>query len=204
MRFIVLRHAESQWNSEGIIQGRRDSPLTPKGYRQITALWSALQAMPVSLVVSSPAGRACMTAQILAAQFNCPCQADERLQEQSFGRLEGLSYVQALRDYPDATQRIFSGELDEWEPEGESSREVARRMVSCLLSLSADHQNQTFCLVTHDRALQALIWALKGEASQDDLRQYSHRNCSYSIVDVNDMGVVLVKWGVATHLLTLG
>lgn len=203
MRFIVLRHAESQCNSEGMIQGRMDSPLTPKGYRQITALCSALQTMPVSLVISSPSGRARMTAQSLAAQFNCPCQTDERLQEQSFGRLEGLSYAQALRDYPDATQRFFSGELGEWEPEGESTREVARRMVSYLLSLSADHHNKTFCLVTHGRALQALIWTLKGEASPDDLRKYSHQNCSYTIVDVNECGFVLVNWGIATHLLTL-
>jgi probable phosphoglycerate mutase len=202
MRFIVLRHAESQWNSEGIIQGRRDSPLTPKGYRQITALWSALQTMPVSLVISSPSGRAHMTAQALATQFNCPCQIDELLQEQGFGRLEGLSYVQALRDYPDATQRIFSGGLDGWETEGESTREVARRMVSCLLSLSADHHNQTCCLVTHGHALQALIWKLKGEDPQDDLRQYSHHNCGYAIIDVNDGSFELVTWGVATHLLT--
>jgi probable phosphoglycerate mutase len=202
MRFIVLRHAESQWNSEGIIQGRRDSPLTPKGYRQITALWSALQTMPVSLVISSPSGRAHMTAQALATQFNCPCQTDELLQEQGFGRLEGLSYVQALRDYPDATQRIFSGGLDGWETEGESTREVARRMVSCLLSFSAEHHNKTCCLVTHGHALQALIWKLKGEDPQDDLRQYSHHNCGYAIIDVNDGRFELVTWGMATHLLT--
>ncbi|MFS7163112.1 histidine phosphatase family protein [Serratia proteamaculans] len=202
MRFIVLRHAESQWNREGIIQGRRDSPLTPAGHRQITALWLALQAMPISWVISSPAGRACATAQILAAQFNCPCRTDERLQEQSFGMLEGLSHAQALRDYPDAARRIFSGESEAWAPGGESTPEVAWRMASCLLSLSADHHNQTCCLVTHGHALQALIWKLKGEYPQDDLRQYSHHNCGYAIIDVNDGSFELVTWGVATRLLT--
>jgi len=201
MRFIVLRHAESEWNRSGIIQGRSDSPLTEEGQRQIAALGARLQMLSLTLLVSSPAGRACATAETLAQRCGCAVQTDERLQEQDFGRLEGLSFAQAMRDYPEATQCIFAGKAEASAPGGENAYEVAWRMMACLSDLAVDGQNQTLGVVTHGHALQALIWWLKGADPQEDLHRYAHRNCGYAMLDVTAAGFNLLNWGVATHLL---
>ncbi|WP_431224260.1 histidine phosphatase family protein [Serratia sp. L9] len=162
MRFIVIRHAESQWNREGIIQGQLDSPVTPQGHRQIAALMVALKEMPFSQIFSSPSGRAMTTAQALASQGQCALSSDVRLHEQHFGCLQGQPYHQAMRSHPDIIPRIFAGEPAASAPEGESAFDVAQRLSAFFLSFPSSLRG-TFGVVTHGHALQALIWQLKGE-----------------------------------------
>ncbi|MDX7998913.1 histidine phosphatase family protein [Xenorhabdus sp. Reich] len=50
MRIIAVRHAETQWNIDGIIQGRLDSPVTEKGFRQIDSLLAAIKNFPIRKV----------------------------------------------------------------------------------------------------------------------------------------------------------
>ena len=63
---LVLRHGQTEWNAEGRLQGHLDSPLTEKGLRQAQRQNEILQ--PYDLTgfrfISSPQGRAHMTAQI--------------------------------------------------------------------------------------------------------------------------------------------
>lgn len=44
MQVILVRHAETEWNIKGIIQGQSDSALTPRGERQTSALLAAFAA----------------------------------------------------------------------------------------------------------------------------------------------------------------
>jgi hypothetical protein len=66
---LVLRHGQTEWNAEGRLQGHLDSPLTEKGLRQAQRQNEILQ--PYDLTgfrfISSPQGRAHMTAQIALA-----------------------------------------------------------------------------------------------------------------------------------------
>ena len=33
--FVLIRHAATAWNQEGLIQGQSDPPLSPEGRRQV-------------------------------------------------------------------------------------------------------------------------------------------------------------------------
>lgn len=202
MRFIVIRHAESQWNREGIIQGQLDSPVTQQGYRQIAALMVALKETPFNQVFSSPSGRAMTTAQALATHSQCAVSSDTRLHEQHFGCFQGLPYHQAMRNHHDIISRIFAGEPAASAPGGESVFDVAQRLFAFFLSFPSSARG-TFGVVTHGHALQALIWCLKGGNGIEDTSQYGHPNCGYSIIEVGNGQLQLQSWGVATHLRAL-
>ncbi len=202
MRFIVIRHAESQWNREGIIQGQLDSPITQQGQQQIAALIVALKEMPFSQIFSSPSGRAMTTAQALATHCQCMVSSDTRLHEQHFGCLQGLPYHQAMRSHHDIISRIFAGEPAASVPEGESAFDVAQRMLAFFLSFPSSLRG-TFGVVTHGHALQALVWQLKGGDWMDDASRYDHPNCGYSVIEVGNGRLQLQSWGVATHLRAL-
>ncbi|TQI78157.1 putative phosphoglycerate mutase [Serratia fonticola] len=202
MRFIVIRHAESQWNREGIIQGQLDSPVTHHGQRQIAALMVALKDTPFSQIFSSPSGRAMTTAQALATLNQCTVSSDARLHERHFGCLQGLPYHQAMRSHRELTSRIFAGEPTASAPEGESAHDVAQRMSAFFLSFPPSLRG-TFGVVTHGHALQALIWQLQGGDWMDDTSRYDHPNCSYSVIEVGNGRLQLQNWGVATHLRAL-
>ncbi|PHM54503.1 histidine phosphatase family protein [Xenorhabdus sp. KK7.4] len=201
MRIIAIRHAETQWNIERILQGRLDSPVTENGFRQINSLLSAIKDFPISKVISSSSGRACTTGQVLADYFGCGMEINENLCEQNFGILEGLPFEQADYHYPDITSRLFAGDPTVTIPEGESTIEVAQRAISYIQSLATNNSNDTVCLVTHGRTLQYLLWQLKGGNLQEKTTLYSHQNCSYSVIEVKNERIHVVRWGVATHLL---
>ncbi|MDC9622087.1 histidine phosphatase family protein [Xenorhabdus sp. XENO-7] len=200
MRIIAVRHAETQWNLDRIIQGHLDSPVTEKGFRQIASLLKEIKNFPITRVISSPAGRACTTAQILATHFGCQLETDENLHEQNFGLLEGLSFEQAQNCYPAITSRLFTGEPTIAAPEGESAIQVVQRIMAYLQRLAVNNHDKTLCLVTHGLTLQALIWILKGGKLQEETRQYAHQNCSYSVIDITEEYIEVVNWGIATHL----
>ncbi len=89
---FVLRHGQTEWNREGRYQGSLNSPLTDLGKRHARAQGEILQtkgnrALPV---FSSPQGRTCQTAGIVAEILGCDYQTDDRLVELRLGAWEGL------------------------------------------------------------------------------------------------------------------
>ncbi|MGI3778565.1 MAG: histidine phosphatase family protein [Janthinobacterium lividum] len=91
--FWFLRHGETDWNANGLSQGRTDVPLNARGLaqaREAAAVLAAQTAQRVTAVVSSPLVRARVTAEIAAAALGLPVAFDPDLQEVSFGEQEGL------------------------------------------------------------------------------------------------------------------
>src|SRR5436309_15923527 len=68
MRLLLVRHAESQGNLERRLQGRREFPLTERGFAQAHALAERLVPLPLSAVYSSPVGRAMQPPEVIAAK----------------------------------------------------------------------------------------------------------------------------------------
>jgi probable phosphoglycerate mutase len=60
MKVILVRHAQTQWNRAGMIQGQQDSPITERGERETAALLAALkdEGYAAECVFSSPLARA--------------------------------------------------------------------------------------------------------------------------------------------------
>ncbi len=96
MKVILVRHAQTEWNQRGIIQGHMDSPLTKRGVLETSALLEALTeaTYPTDCVYASPLGRAWHMGQALADRFLCPLVAEPALKEQAFGHYEGMTREQ--------------------------------------------------------------------------------------------------------------
>ncbi len=200
MRAILVRHGESEGNQQGLIQGRLESQLTARGLRQSFALAAELADLSVAHIYSSPALRAQGTANVLASELHCQITVDERLQERDFGLLQGKNVLEARKQHPELFAALLSGDPQRVSTQGESLDNVNNRLFSCLKALNERHQNDTVIIVSHGHALEIAIWQLKGALITDDLRQYGHQNCSYSIMNISGECINLVKWGVATHL----
>ena len=61
-----IRHGQTDWNREGLLQGSSDIPLNDTGRAQARDALMTLRSMPWDVVVSSPLRRARETAQIIA------------------------------------------------------------------------------------------------------------------------------------------
>lgn len=88
--FWFLRHGETDWNAQGLSQGRTDIPLNAIGLMQAARAAEAMRWRGIATIVASPLDRAFRTAEIVAEAVGLPIATDEDLQEVAFGEQEGL------------------------------------------------------------------------------------------------------------------
>ncbi len=87
--FWFLRHGETDWNAQGLSQGRTDIPLNAVGVAQAQRAAETMGGLGIVTIVSSPLDRAKKTAQYVADKLGLPVALDEGLQEVCFGEQEG-------------------------------------------------------------------------------------------------------------------
>ncbi len=127
---IFVRHGETDWNAQGLIQGSMDTDLNEKGREQARSVAALLAAQDIPWtdyhIIVSPQKRAQQTAEYILNALNRGATAnDERVRELGFGIWEGKPFweLKASPVYPaDHEGRFF------WRPEGGESYEdgVAR------------------------------------------------------------------------------
>lgn len=95
--FFYLRHGETDWNRRGLLQGSTDIPLNAAGIAQAQAAAGRLTGLGIVSVVSSPLGRARVTAEIVAASLGLPVEFEPDIAEVSWGSREGTPEEDVIR-----------------------------------------------------------------------------------------------------------
>lgn len=204
MKVILVRHAETEWNLRGIIQGHSDSTLTRRGLRETSALLAALTAgdYRIECVYASPLGRAWQMGLSLAEHFLCSLTGEPALKEQAFGEFEGMSSAMLFQNHPYHANALFRLDAEYCPPGGESLAQASQRVMHFLYNLVKTSHHQTICIVSHGQVSQGVLAMLK-EGAVDGFTQYAQPNASYSVFELIDGKLIATRWGIATHLLQL-
>lgn len=152
MQFFLIRHGETDWNKQFLLQGREDIPLNEDGIAQAHVTGKALSNIHVDLILSSPLSRAFNTAKIIASYTNNPkIIIEENLIERDFGKLSGLCYK---------GRNVFAG--FEGDDEAEPLEKVTQRIFSVLnkYAQEADEKNHRIVVVAHGAILRTVKDAL--------------------------------------------
>jgi broad specificity phosphatase PhoE len=135
---FLLRHGQTEWNLEGRLQGRLDSPLTQKGQAQAVLqrdiLAPILETFPSIDFHASPLGRAWDTARSAAGDHSV--QKNDLLMEVSAGSWEGRlrADIVAERGGSAAEEDMFDLFLSA--PDGEGAEALDARCRSYLSALT--------------------------------------------------------------------
>ena len=166
----LVRHGETVWNKMSRLQGRLDSPLTPRGIQQAHAIGETLRHEIKDIrdvsIETSDLGRARETAKIIAdvLGFNLPAMVlTPLLVEHDFGDWQGLTPSQVDELYPGARAERRSRRWSYTIPNGESYASVSVRAREWL---SAPRYARTTIAVTHEmtsRTIQGLYLKLSEE-----------------------------------------
>jgi broad specificity phosphatase PhoE len=153
----VVRHGQSTWNAEGVLQGQRaDVPLTELGHAQARAAAELLAGCGATSVVTSDLLRARTTAAPIAHALGVPVEERTGLREQCVGIYEG----RRSRDVWTETDPDAWGRAD-WRPAGgESIADVAARLQPVLDELRA--RSQPVVVVTHGDTARIAVGLLRG------------------------------------------
>ena len=129
----IARHGNTAWTHSGQHTGLTDLPLTPDGERNAVRLGERLKGMNFAKVFTSPLQRASKTCEL--AGYGRVAETDPDLVEWNYGKYEGLTSAQILKERPD--WQLFR----DGAPGGESPEQVAGRadrVVQRLRAISGD------------------------------------------------------------------
>ncbi len=203
---ILIRHAETEYNRAGRIQGGLDSPLTPEGREETRRLAQALAGSGgrIQRWFASPQGRARETSAILRAPVEDELPGEKLhgdLVEIRCGAYEGVLHSEipaaetlALRTSPDARY-----------PDGESARDVYRRCERFLEYLRQDLVDERelarVVIVSHGNLLRCMGAALLQQPAELAMR-WKKDNTAVSRFVTRDLHAPmrLYRWNDLAHL----
>ena len=177
-----MRHGETEWNVEGLLQGHSDSTLTEKGANQAKFLGEKLKNIHFDAVFSSDSIRAVKTAEIITMEKNLAVTTTKLLRERAFGKFEGKKYsvfADELKDLLKEFEALPDNRKKSYKfPEVESDEEIMGRFITFLRETAVAYQNKTVLVVTHGGVMRALLVHL-GYGTYAQIQPTSVKNGSY-------------------------
>lgn len=150
-----VRHGETDWNRQKLLQGQIDIPLNEAGRMQAKLLAAHFRSTSFSAVYASDLSRAYETAKILVAEQKLPVLPDSRLRERHYGPWEGKSSAE------------YKSALDTPESSEESPSAVLQRMLEFFKDLATRHLDGNVLVVSHGGAIRQLIGHLFNFSSEE-------------------------------------
>ena len=182
----LVRHGQDLDNASGILNGRRDRPLSTIGIGQARQLAERIRkaGLSFSRVLSSPLQRALATAELITASLQMnPPEVLEQLIERDFGIMSGKKAIEIESlCSPDvirtATITYFL------HPEGaESFPELLARAGKLLQSLTETYRDETLLLVTHGDMGKMLYAAFYHLSWQEVLTSFHFGNSELLVLE---------------------
>ncbi len=190
MRLYIVRHGETEFNRNRMMQGYHEIPLNERGIRQATLLAHRLKEEQLDRIISSDLRRAVMTACIVASHTGAPMDYDPALRERNPGLLTGKSY--------DEEPRFFT-DVDFIPPEGEGVRAFRSRVRQTFEHLAdqAHLATERVAVITHGLVCHAFVTEFFGEDAAEGI---GSRNAALTVAEFDAGQWSLVARDCAIHL----
>ena len=198
MRIYIIRHAETEYNNKGIIQGSEvDSDINSTGEEQSLSFFNFYKDYPFEKIYISNLKRTYQTVKHFI-DSGISYQKLKEFNEISWGVNQGKS--DDLKDYAELTLSWKNGDLDNKFMDGESPNEMSKRVLLGFNKvINEDLDNVLLCI--HGRALRVLL----SKIIDDDLTKmdkYIHSNTGLYIIDYKEGNFEILEKNLRKHLVT--
>lgn len=184
MILAMVRHGQTYYNANGIVQGRVNIPLNEKGRKQSEELAYIFlnQDKQFDLIVSSPLSRAMETAFIISKKlkYGLPIRVNHQFVERDFFHLDELPVGDAM---PLVRQKDYTFEGYE------DDRLLINRVVKATLKFAHDSKEANVLLITHSHVIKALRvyidpskYAFTDQVNNTDVIYFEIENNQISII----------------------
>lgn len=185
MRIYFVRHGETDYNKQQIVQGSGiDSSLNDMGRSQASALFEKYKEVPFDLVFTSALQRTQQTAQHFIDK-PIPHISTPDLNEINWGVHEGQKSTPfMINAYKDLINKWGANDFDARLEEGESANELQTRLNRFLNQLKERKEN-TVLVFTHGRTLRCIMCLIEGKHLRE-MENYQHHNTGVFLVNYED------------------
>ena len=154
---ILIRHGETEWNSQQRMQGHSNSDLSSLGQAQIQALGQWMKNVPFDHIYSSDSLRAKQTAEAITQFSGHELQFDQRLREKNLGVFEGLTSEEARERHPEVFRLFKTAGSKYVIDEGESTQQLQDRALEIVNEIRIKHPEERVLLVTHGGFIRVVM-----------------------------------------------
>ena len=196
MRLYIIRHAETEYNKLGLIQGSEvDSELNEEGRKQSELFYDFYKELNIEKIYVSGLKRTLQTVKRFIDN-GTPYEKINDFNEISWGVNQGKN--DDLEEYKSLTDSWKNGELDKKFNSGESPNEmVARVMRGVDKIIKENFASVLICI--HGRALRVMLSKIiNNDLSKMD--KYVHSNTGMYILNYDNGKFVIVDRNLRKHL----
>ncbi len=190
LRFLLIRHGETQWNRESRFQGVRDIPLNDTGRDQAHQAANFLKDIEINVGISSPMLRPKETAEIILQNHpGIALDLQPELVEICHGLWEGKLESEIEADYPGLLQQWKDQPETVQMPEGENLQQVWDRAIACWqerVKFYSQGEGKTVGIVVAHDAINKVILAELLGLSPAHFWNIKQGNGGVSVIDYPD------------------
>ena len=161
-RFGLIRHAQTVWNLDKMIQGQKDSALTTTGRAQSRTWGERLAPLSFDRILTSDLGRTVATAELINRALKLPMKKTSRLRELDWGDWTSRRIRDIENEIPEELRIMEQTGWQFCPPGGESRRAVWLRGREALEDASKRWPGETILTVTHQGVIKCLLYGLAG------------------------------------------
>ncbi len=196
-KLILLRHGESQWNSENRFTGWIDIGLTEKGKKEAFEAGKLIKDIPIDYAFTSVLIRAIDTlteALRGADQELVPVMKDAAINERMYGDLQGLNKTECVEKFGEAQVKIWRRSYDVPPPNGESLKDTAIRTLPYFEKeiLPLVEQGKNVLVSAHGNSLRAIVMELD-KLTKEEVVELNIPNAVPIVYEIDEDGKVVSK-----------
>nr|WP_039813255.1 histidine phosphatase family protein [Jeotgalibacillus malaysiensis] len=147
----IIRHGETDWNTEGRLQGATDIPINKTGILQAQECGHFLNDGEWDVLITSPLQRAKRTAEIINEELHLPLVVMNEFSERYFGDAEGMTREERMIAFPDKDY-----------PNQETTEVMQQRILNGLQQINRNYPDKKVLLVAHGAIIGAILSMLSG------------------------------------------
>ncbi|EQA46130.1 histidine phosphatase superfamily (branch 1) [Leptospira broomii serovar Hurstbridge str. 5399] len=173
LSLYIFRHAETDWNAEGRLQGQLNTPISVTGQNQIKSISDKLKDREIDILYSSDLLRARQTVSPLASELMIPLFFDSRLREVNLGEAQGMLISEIDAKFGEDTWTNWKSLEAKWEavnfPNGERKKDVDLRILSFLRNLFNTQNRNRIAICTHGYWIYRMFHLLESRSVENIL-----------------------------------
>jgi len=159
-RILLIRHAKTVANKNGLFGGITDYPLCDEGFEQAEQLAEKLLNVKVDKIYSSPLLRANQTIAPYAEKVNKEIIIEDDLKEINVGSWEDVPRNELRKKYPEINKKIDETEYYCGMEGQEETIDVAKRMKDVISKIAKENVGKDIVIVSHIVAIRAFLCSI--------------------------------------------
>jgi len=200
MRLFLIRHAQTDANKLGILQGASmDTDINEEGEKQAQAFYQMYKSVPFDIIYTSHLKRTAQTVKNFS-NHNIKIEPSKHLGELNSGKFEGQNLNKGFdASYWKIVDEWLKGNKEARFEGGESFSEMYNRIQVVSDEIQSSNYNNVL-ICTHGRTMRTILHVFTG-IDFKDVQQYKFNNTGLYLLEGEVGKMNILKANDKTHLL---